>query len=86
MQQEVAKFLFQFVVTLRLVGVLAYGHDGLAEFVDFLDAEVAKRLDGLLAVPRTLAAQTVENVAEALEGLLLGGDCGFGHRCGTIYV
>lgn len=67
--EEVAEFFFEFGVERvggRAVGRVGEAEDGFAEFVGFLDGEVAQALDGLDAVPRALAAQDVEGVAEAL--------------------
>ena len=60
-QQHIAQFLTDFIVVLA--------HDGVGEFHGFLNGVGAQALVGLLAVPRALHAQLVQDVEQASKGL-----------------
>jgi hypothetical protein len=60
-EQDVAKLLLEVFVVAR--------DDGGTEFVGFFDGVGAERFVGLLAVPRTLLAQLVEDVEQSPERL-----------------
>ena len=62
-EKDVAEFLADVAVVLA--------EQGVAEFVDFLDGVGTEALVGLLAVPRALDAEPVENVEQAAEGVEL---------------